>query len=45
MDYRVLSERKRIKHFAEARALDDREQYLALEMPTSRMTHADRERE
>jgi hypothetical protein len=31
--------------FAEAKALNDRERHLALEMPTSRMTHANRERE
>jgi hypothetical protein len=28
-----------------AKTLDNREQHLALEMPTSRMTHTDRERE
>jgi hypothetical protein len=31
--------------FAEAKTLDDRERCLALEMPTSRMAHVDRERE
>jgi hypothetical protein len=44
-DYRVLSGRWRIKHFAEVKTLDDGEQHLALEMTTSRMAHADRERE
>jgi hypothetical protein len=33
------------KYFTEAKTLDDREQHLALEMPTSRTAHADRERE
>jgi hypothetical protein len=42
---RVLSGRPRIKHFVEAKTLDDRELHLALEMPTSRMAHTDRERE
>jgi hypothetical protein len=31
--------------FVEAKTLDDREWHLALEMPTSRMAHTDRERE
>jgi hypothetical protein len=31
--------------FVEAKTLDDREWHPALEMPTSRMAHTDRERE
>jgi hypothetical protein len=30
------------KHFSEAKTLNDRERHLALEMPTSRMAHAER---
>jgi hypothetical protein len=37
--------RLRIKHFAELKTLDDRERDLAIEMPTLRMAHVDRERE
>jgi hypothetical protein len=44
-DYRVLSRRLRVKHFTEAKILDDQERHLALEMPTSEMAHAGRERE
>jgi hypothetical protein len=33
------------KQFVEAKTIDDRERHLALEMPTSTMAHADRERE
>jgi hypothetical protein len=40
-----LSGRLRIKTFAEAKTLDDQERHLALEMSTSRMVHAERERE
>jgi hypothetical protein len=42
--YRILSGRQRIKYFAKAKTLDDRERHLDLEMLTSRMAHADRER-
>jgi hypothetical protein len=35
----------RIKQFAEAKTLNDRERHLALEMPTSEMAHARREKE
>jgi hypothetical protein len=31
--------------FVEAKTLDDRERHPALEMPTSRMAHVNRERE
>jgi DNA invertase Pin-like site-specific DNA recombinase len=44
-NYRVLSERLRIKTFAEAKTLDDQGRHLALEMPISRMAHTERERE
>jgi multidrug resistance efflux pump len=40
-----LSERYEIKTFSEVGTLDDQEWHLALEMPTSRMAHAERERE
>jgi hypothetical protein len=40
-----LSGRLRIKAFAEAKTLDDREWHLALEILTSRMAHTERERE
>jgi hypothetical protein len=40
-----LSGRKGIKMIAKARTLDDQERHIALEMLTSRMAHADRERE
>jgi hypothetical protein len=37
---------ERVKYiFVEAKTLDDREQHPAPEMPSSRMAHADRERE
>jgi hypothetical protein len=37
---------EKIKYiFAEAKTLDDRERHPALERPTSRTAHADRERE
>jgi hypothetical protein len=32
-------------HFKEARTLDSQERHLALEMPTSRTAHVERERE
>jgi hypothetical protein len=35
----------RIKIIVKAKTQDDRERHLVLEMPTSRMTHADSERE
>jgi hypothetical protein len=38
-------EDKEYKHFMEAKAFDDREWHLALEIPTLRTTHADRGRE
>jgi hypothetical protein len=44
-NYRVLSGRSRIKTFRGSEIVVDRERHLALEMPTSRMAHADRERE
>jgi hypothetical protein len=44
-DYRVLSGRLRIKTFVEAKTLNDQERHVALEMLTSRMAHAKRERE
>jgi hypothetical protein len=44
-DYRVLSGRWRIKTFCGSETLVDRERHLILEMSTSRMAHADRERE
>jgi hypothetical protein len=44
-NYRVLSGRKSVKWFAEAKTLDDQEWYFALEMLTLRMAHANRERE
>jgi hypothetical protein len=40
-----LSGRLRIKTFAEVKTLNDRERHLALEMPTSRTDHTERERE
>jgi hypothetical protein len=40
-----LSERYKIKTFSEVGTLDDQEWHVALEMPTSRMAHAERERE
>jgi hypothetical protein len=39
------AERENKNIFVEAKTLDDRERHLALEMPTSRMDQADRERE
>jgi hypothetical protein len=44
-DYRVLSKILRIKMFVEAKTLDDQERHIALEMPTSKTAHAERERE
>jgi hypothetical protein len=44
-NYRVLSKRQRIKTFCGNETLADGEWDLALEMPTSRMAHTDRERE
>jgi hypothetical protein len=40
-----LSGREIKIHFAEGKRLDGQEQHLALEMPTSRMAHVERERE
>jgi hypothetical protein len=44
-DYRVWAEDREWKYFAEAGTLDDQERHLALEMLTSRMANAERERE
>jgi hypothetical protein len=33
------------RHFVEARTLNDQERHLALEVPTSKMAHAEKERE
>jgi hypothetical protein len=44
-DYRVWAEDRELKWFAEARTLDDQGQHLALVIPTSKMAHAERERE
>jgi hypothetical protein len=44
-DYRVLSERLRIKEICESETLDDQEWHLALEIPTSKTAHTGRERE
>jgi hypothetical protein len=44
-DYTVLSGRLRIKTFCGSETIIDRERHLALEMMTSRMAHAPRERE
>jgi hypothetical protein len=44
-NYRVVRGIYRIKHFLEVKTLDDREWHHALETPTSRTAHAERERE
>jgi hypothetical protein len=44
-NYRVLSERENKNIFWQKRTLHGIEWHLALEMPASRMTHAERERE
>jgi hypothetical protein len=44
-DYRVLSERLRIKEICGSETLDDQEWHLTLEIPTSKTAHTGRERE
>jgi hypothetical protein len=44
-DYRVLSRRLRIKYICGSETLDNKKWHLALQMPTSEMTHAEREGE
>jgi hypothetical protein len=44
-DYRVLSERNRIKDICENDHLVNQERHLALGIPSSEMAHAGRERE
>jgi hypothetical protein len=43
-DYRVLSGRIRIKDICGSKTLIDKERYHTLEMSTSRMAHAEKER-
>jgi hypothetical protein len=42
-DYRVLTGRLRNKIICGSKTLIDQERHLALEIPTSRMAHAERE--